>query len=341
MVGIHQKTNQTRYSSPEKTPYVERRSLYIFQKLPLPIIHFNENTLFMQLLIENLSKTYSNGVQALQNVSLNIPQGMFGLLGPNGAGKSTLMRTLATLQDADSGRVMLGDTDVLRDKQAIRKVLGYLPQEFGVYPRISAEMMLNHIAQLKGLDHKKEREETVAALLQKVNLWDARKRNLGTYSGGMKQRFGIAQALIGNPRLLIVDEPTAGLDPAERTRFYNLLSEVGENTIIILSTHIVEDVKTLCRNMAIICGGEVMYTGTPQDAVAQLSGKVWSKAIDKQDVHTYRAQYHVIATQMSSGRLFIRVVDEQRPEDGFEAAEPGLEDVYFHAISSKVDLVTL
>ncbi|MDX2135183.1 MAG: ABC transporter ATP-binding protein [Saprospiraceae bacterium] len=295
----------------------------------------------MELIIENLSKTYANGVRALNGVSLSIPQGMFGLLGPNGAGKSTLMRTIATLQDADSGSIRMGEIDVLREKDAVRRVLGYLPQEFGVYPRISAEMMLDHLAQLKGLVNKNERKETVSALLQKVNLWDARKRNLGTYSGGMKQRFGIAQALIGNPRLLIVDEPTAGLDPAERNRFYNLLSEVGESTIVILSTHIVEDVKTLCKRMAIICGGEVMYVGTPQEAVAQLDGTVWYKAIDKQDIHAYRTLYQVIATQLSGGKLFIRVIAGSRPEQGFEPAEPTLEDVYFNAISSKVDLVTL
>jgi ABC-type multidrug transport system ATPase subunit len=312
--------------------------------LGLPVINILPDflkTTCMELIIENLSKTYNNGVRALNNVSLTIPQGMFGLLGPNGAGKSTLMRTLATLQDADSGSARMGDVDVLRDKNAVRRLLGYLPQEFGVYPRISSEMMLDHLAQLKGLTNKGERKDTVAALLQKVNLWDARKRNLGTYSGGMKQRFGIAQALIGNPKLLIVDEPTAGLDPAERNRFYNLLSEVGESTIVILSTHIVEDVKTLCKNMAIICSGEVMHVSTPQEAVHWLDGKVWTKAIDKHDIHSYRTLYHVIATQLSGGKLFIRVVSDILPEQGFEPIEPTLEDVYFNAISSKVDLVTL
>ncbi|AEE49464.1 ABC transporter ATP-binding protein [Haliscomenobacter hydrossis] len=295
----------------------------------------------MELLIETLSKQYSNGVQALNNVSLHIPQGMFGLLGPNGAGKSTLMRTIATLQKADSGSITWGELNILEQQEEMRKVLGYLPQEFGVYPRVSAEMMLDHIARLKGLSNRKERNETVSALLQKVNLYKERKRNLGTYSGGMKQRFGIAQALIGNPKILIVDEPTAGLDPAERNRFYNLLSEIGESTIVILSTHIVEDVKTLCKQFAIICSGEVMYVGTPHDAVKTLEGKIWSKAIDKTEIEAYREKYKVIATQLSEGKLFIRVVSDDNPGEGFTASEPTLEDVYFNAISAKVDLVTL
>jgi ABC-type multidrug transport system ATPase subunit len=295
--------------------------------------------MFLQL--NALSKTYANGVKALNNISLTIPQGMFGLLGPNGAGKSTLMRTIATLQEPDSGTIQLGDLDVLRDKESLRKVLGYLPQEFGVYPRVSAEMMLDHIARLKGLSNRKERQETVEALLQKVNLWKERKRNLGTYSGGMKQRFGIAQALVGNPQLLIVDEPTAGLDPAERNRFYNLLSEIGENTIVILSTHIVEDVKTLCKRFAIICGGEVMHVSTPHEAVGWLDGKVWTKAISKDEIDPYRDRYHVIATQLAEGKLFIRIVADSDPGEGFRPGEPSLEDVYFHSISSKMDLVTL
>ncbi len=295
----------------------------------------------MELQINHLFKTYGNGVHALKDVTLTIPQGMFGLLGPNGAGKSTLMRTIATLQQADSGSIHLGDVDVQADPAHIRKVLGYLPQEFGVYPRISAEMMLDHIARLKGLVHRKDRQLVVDALLQKVNLWAERKRSLGTYSGGMKQRFGIAQALIGNPQLLIVDEPTAGLDPAERNRFYNLLSEIGESTIIILSTHIVEDVKTLCRRFAIICGGEVMYVGSPREAVHILDGQVWTKAIDKHLIESYRANHQVISTQLAEGKLFIRVINETHPGDGFESSAPTLEDVYFQAISSKMDLVTL
>ena len=295
----------------------------------------------MELIINNLSKTYANGVKALNNVSLTIPQGMFGLLRPNGAGKSSLMRTIATLQEPDSGSIHLGDIDVLRDQESLRKVLGYLPQEFGVYPRVSAAMMLDHIAQLKGLSNRNQRKETVEALLQKVNLWKERKRNLGSFSGGMKQRFGIAQALVGNPQLLIVDEPTAGLDPAERNRFYNLLSEIGESTIIILSTHIVEDVKTLCKQFAIICGGEVMAVSTPQEAVNWLSNKVWSKSIPKVEIEEYRNNYHVIATQLAEGRLFIRVIADSDPGNGFSSAEPTLEDVYFNAISTKMDLVTL
>lgn len=295
----------------------------------------------MELIIENLTKTYANGVQALNGVSLTIPQGMFGLLGPNGAGKSTLMRTIATLQDAGGGSIHLGSLDVLKQHEQVRHVLGYLPQEFGVYPRVSAEIMLDHIARLKGLANKAERKQAVEALLQKVNLWSARKRNLGTYSGGMKQRFGIAQALLGNPKLLIVDEPTAGLDPAERNRFYNLLSEIGESTIIILSTHIVEDVQTLCKRFAIICGGEVLYVGTPHDAVKMLQGKIWAKSIAKSDMDEYRQNYRVIATNLSEGKLFIRIAADENPGNGFDLMEPSLEDVYFNAISTKMDLVTL
>jgi ABC-2 type transport system ATP-binding protein len=295
----------------------------------------------MELIIENLNKTYGNGVHALNGVSLTIPQGMFGLLGPNGAGKSTLMRTIATLQDASSGSIRLGDLDVLKEHNAVRRQLGYLPQEFGVYPRISAEVMLDHIARLKGIADKNERKQAVDALLQKVNLWDARKRALGTYSGGMKQRFGIAQALLGNPRLLIVDEPTAGLDPAERNRFYNLLSEIGESTIVILSTHIVEDVQTLCKRFAIICGGEVMYVGTPHEAIHMMDGKVWAKSIPKQEMDAYREQYRVIATNLSEGMLYIRVASDENPGNGFASVKPTLEDVYFRAISEKMDLVTL
>lgn len=294
----------------------------------------------MQLLIEHLSKTYSNGVKALNDVSLSIPQGMFGLLGPNGAGKSSLMRTIATLQDPDSGTIHLGNLNVSKQKEDVRKVLGYLPQEFGVYPKISAEMMLDHIAQLKGIVNRRERQETVDALLQKVNLHKERKRNLGTYSGGMKQRFGIAQALIGNPKLLIVDEPTAGLDPAERNRFYNLLSEIGESTIVILSTHIVEDVKTLCSRFAIICNGEVMLIATPQEAVARMQGRIWTKFIDKGELEVERTLHKVISTQLSGGKLFIRIVSDIT-EGGYVAAEPTLEDVYFNTISEKMDLITL
>jgi ABC-2 type transport system ATP-binding protein len=295
----------------------------------------------MELKISNLSKTYANGVQALKNVNLTIKQGMFGLLGPNGAGKSSLMRTIATLQEADSGSITLNELDVLRDKDGVRRILGYLPQEFGVYPRISAETMLDHIASLKGVANARERKQTVEALLQKVNLWPSRKKNLGTYSGGMKQRFGIAQALIGNPRLIIVDEPTAGLDPAERNRFHNLLAEIGENTIVILSTHIVEDVSNLCSDMAIICLGEVMAQGNPLEIVDRLQGKIWKKLVAKQDVQNLRNQVKIISTHLKAGQTEVHVYSEDRPDLSFEPVEADLEDVYFSTISAKVDVVTV
>ncbi len=288
------------------------------------------------LSIRNLSKTYANGVQALRGVSLEIPRGMFGLLGPNGAGKSTLMRTLATLQEADSGEVTLGDgdgrLDVLRQKEEVRKVLGYLPQEFGVYPRISAETLLDHFAALKGIGNAKERTAVVQALLRQTNLWDVRKRRLGTFSGGMRQRFGIAQALLGNPRLLIVDEPTAGLDPEERNRFLNLLSEIGENVVVILSTHIVEDVSDLCTRMAILAQGRVLATGSPQEVLAQIAGTVWEKAIDKQELAGYQSRYEVISSRLFAGRPLIHVVSATPPGDGFTPVSPDLEDVYFHTL---------
>lgn len=295
----------------------------------------------MQLDIKGLSKTYSNGVQAIKNVSLTLNEGMFGLLGPNGAGKSSLMRTIATLQEADEGSIHLDSIDVLKQKTAVRQLLGYLPQEFGVYPKISAELMLNHIAQLKGISSKTERKEMVGYLLNKVNLYKDKKKSLGTYSGGMKQRFGIAQALMGNPQLIIVDEPTAGLDPAERNRFYNLLSEIGENTIVILSTHIVEDISTLCSNFAIICQGEVLFTGTPDDAIRQLEGKIFAKTISKTDILRYREKYKVVSTQLKSGKLSIRILSESNPTEDFMAVTPDLEDVYFTRISSKLDINTL
>ncbi len=266
---------------------------------------------------------------------------MFGLLGPNGAGKSSLMRTIATLQEADEGSIFLDDLDVLKNKEQVRQILGYLPQDFGVYPRISAEQMLDHIAQLKGIGKKSERKELVSALLEKVNLTKDKKKNLGTYSGGMKQRFGIAQSLMGSPKLIIVDEPTAGLDPAERNRFYNLLSQIGENTIVILSTHIVEDVRTLCSDFAIICEGELMYTGQPDAAVSELEGKVYSKTIKKEDMQEYRDKYRVISTQLKGGNLNIRAYSETDLGDGFITAPVILEDVYFSTIAEKVDLVTL
>jgi ABC-2 type transport system ATP-binding protein len=295
----------------------------------------------MQLVIQSLSKTYPNGVQALKNVSLTIDQGMFGLLGPNGAGKSSLMRTIATLQEADQGSVFLDDLNVLKNKEQVRQILGYLPQDFGVYPRITAEQMLDHIAQLKGIGNKSERRDMVSALLDKVNLAKDKKKNLGTYSGGMKQRFGIAQALMGAPKLIIVDEPTAGLDPAERNRFYNLLSQIGENTVVILSTHIVEDVRTLCSHFAIICQGELMYNGEPDAAVNELEGKIYSKTIKKEDVLQYKENYGLISTQLKAGDLNIRVYNETDPGNGFIPAMPILEDVYFSKIAEKVDVITL
>ncbi|GMQ31704.1 ABC transporter ATP-binding protein [Algoriphagus confluentis] len=295
----------------------------------------------MKLVIKNLSKTYANGVSALQNISLTIPQGMFGLLGPNGAGKSTLMRTIATLQEADSGSVFLDEIDVLNDKQAIRERLGYLPQDFGLYPRISTETLLDHIAQMKGIGNKGERKELVASTLNKVNLYKERKKSLGTFSGGMRQRFGIAQAMIGNPSLIIVDEPTAGLDPAERNRFYNLLSELGENTIVILSTHIVEDVNTLCSSMAVICKGSVLMQGKPKEALDKVEGKIFQKAIQKSQLHEYREKYQVISTKLHEGKLSLRIESDGNPGNGFEQVQPDLEDVYFSLISTKVDLITI
>lgn len=285
-----------------------------------------------KLKISNLSKTYSNGVRALDNVSLEIPTGMFGLLGPNGAGKSTLMRTIATLQEADGGTITLGDIDVLKQKDEVRQQLGYLPQEFGVYPKISAEVLLNHLAVLKGITRKSERKEVVKGLLHKTNLYDARKKNLGGYSGGMKQRFGIAQALLSNPKLIIVDEPTAGLDPAERNRFYNLLSELGENTVVILSTHIVDDVKELCTNMAIINQGSVLLQGNPMTAIKELTGKVYRKTIRKNELDVYRQEYTVIADKLLLGKPIIQILSENDPGNGFEPFEAQLEDVYFSQI---------
>lgn len=295
----------------------------------------------MKLIVNNLSKTYSNGVHALKDVSLTLNNGMFGLLGPNGAGKSSLMRTIATLQEADTGSIFLDGLNVLKSKTEMRQLLGYLPQEFGVYPKISAERMLDHIAQLKGIGNNGERKELVAALLDNVNLGKDKKKNLGTYSGGMKQRFGIAQALIGNPKLIIVDEPTAGLDPAERNRFYNLLSQLGENTIVILSTHIVEDVSTLCSNFAIICQGEVLYTGEPDIAVNEMDRRIFSKAIDKAELSFYKDDFAVISTQLKTGKLHIRILAETDPGNGFVLATPSLEDVYFSNIATRVDVNTI
>ncbi|HEY4678652.1 MAG TPA: ABC transporter ATP-binding protein [Candidatus Angelobacter sp.] len=286
----------------------------------------------MELTIKNLSKTYKNGVKALDNVSLTIPRGMYGLLGPNGAGKSTLMRTLATLQEPDSGAVTLGDIDLLKQKDEVRRRLGYLPQEFGVYPRISAQDMLSHLALLKGITNSRERKEVVSAMLQRCNLYDVRKKALTGFSGGMRQRFGIAQALLGNPQLLIVDEPTAGLDPGERTRFYNLLAEVGEQVIVILSTHIVEDVMDLCTNMAIIHAGKVLYQGEPQSAISRLNGRIWQRSIDKTELAHYEQTFQVVSNKLVGGRPFLHVFGEQPPGDGFVPSQADLEDVFFTKI---------
>jgi ABC-2 type transport system ATP-binding protein len=286
----------------------------------------------MELVIQGLTKTYENGVQALKGIDLSIPQGMFGLLGPNGAGKSTLMRTIATLQEADSGSITLDDIDVLKQKGKVRKVLGYLPQEFGVYPKVEANRLLDHLAVLKGITNGADRKNLVESLLKRTNLWHVRNKNLGTFSGGMKQRFGIAQALIGDPHLVIVDEPTAGLDPAERNRFLNLLSELGEHTIVILSTHIVEDVKELCTAMAIINQGSVLFQGNPSTAVDEMSGKVWKKKIRKSELEQYRSNHMVLSEKLIAGSPEIRVFDKSRPE-GFERADADLEDVYFSQLS--------
>ena len=281
------------------------------------------------LTIHNLSKTYPNGVRALIDVSLEIPNGMFGLLGPNGAGKSTLMRTIATLQEPDAGRIMLGDLDVLADKPATRRLLGYLPQEFGVYPKVTAEALLEHFAILKGVTQRGERRELVAALLNQVNLYEVRKHRLGSFSGGMRQRFGVAQALIGDPKLVIVDEPTAGLDPEERQRFLNLLAEIGERVVVILSTHIVEDVSELCSRMAIIAGGRVRLTGEPRERIRSLEGRVWRRTIGKEALREYRERFTVLSTRLSGGATLIHVLADSAPEPGFECVAPDLEDVYF------------
>ncbi|MBN7137416.1 multidrug ABC transporter ATP-binding protein [Lysobacter enzymogenes] len=288
------------------------------------------------LTIRDLTKTYANGVRALDGICLDIPRGMFGLLGPNGAGKSSLMRTLATLQEADSGSVTLETDgrviDVLREKDAVRRLLGYLPQDFGVYPKVSALDLLDHFAVLKGLSERKQRRETVEALLHQVNLWNVRKQKLGGFSGGMRQRFGIAQALLGDPRLVIVDEPTAGLDPEERNRFLNLLAEIGENVAVILSTHIVEDVTDLCPSMAIVNKGRVLLSGEPNAAIAALAGQVWRKQVAKAELDSYETRFTVLSTRLVGGQPVIHVFSPQAPEDGFERVEPGLEDVYFQRL---------
>lgn len=286
----------------------------------------------MQLQISNLSKTYSNGVKALNNINLTINKGMFGLLGPNGAGKSTLMRTIATLQTADTGTIKLGEINVIEQKNELRKVLGYLPQDFGFYPKVSAVDLLTHFAILKGINNKKERKELVDNLLQQTNLFDSRKRYVSDYSGGMRQRFGIAQALIGNPQLIIVDEPTAGLDPQERNRFHNILSEIGEQVIVILSTHIVDDVKQLCNQMVVMSKGSIIIEGTPKQTVDLLQGKIWQAAIDKEKLNEYRKKYTVISAHIAEGKMNIRTINEHQPAEEFYSVEANLEDVYFSNI---------
>jgi len=286
------------------------------------------------LKIENLTKVYPNGVKALDNVSIEISNGMFGLLGPNGAGKSSLMRTLATLQEADSGTAFLNDIDILNNPLELRKVLGYLPQEFGVYPKITAEQLLDHIAILKGITNSKKRKDLINYLLQKVNLYEQRNKSVKGFSGGMKQRVGIAQALIGNPQLIIVDEPTAGLDPGERNRFHNLLADVGQEVVIILSTHIVDDVRELCSNMAIMNLGQLVYQGTPNNVLQELKGKVWQKSITRNQVEEYQKNYKVISDKMVAGNPLIHVLSESNPGDGFVQVEPNLEDVFFTKINN-------
>ena len=287
-----------------------------------------------RLLIKNLCKTYPNGVKALDNVSIEIENGLFGLLGPNGAGKSSLMRTLATLQEADSGSLFLNDIDIIKQPGELRKNLGYLPQEFGVYPRITAEQLLDHLAILKGVSNKKERKELVNYLLNKVNLYEKRNKSVKGFSGGMKQRVGIAQALIGKPKLIIVDEPTAGLDPGERNRFYNLLAEVGEEVIVILSTHIVDDVRELCTKMAVMNSGTIVYQGTPQVAIDELKGKVYQKIVKRNELKEFANNYSIISNKMVAGQPLIHIFSETNPNNGFELVTPNLEDVFFSKVNT-------
>ena len=287
----------------------------------------------MQLSIKNVSKTYSNNVEALKDVTLEVGNGMFGLLGPNGAGKSTLMRTIAGLQELDSGSITVGDIDVSKHKHELRKVLGYLPQEFGLYPKVNALELFDHLATMKGITDSKERDELTKSLLSQTNLWKYRNRKLGTFSGGMKQRFGIAQALIGEPKLIIVDEPTAGLDPTERNRFHNLLSAIGENVIVILSTHIVEDVSDLCSKMAIIKDGKVKLVGEPLTLVKDLKAQVWTGLVTKKDFKNVKNDHQVISSKLSMGKVQIRVLSDREPIDGFKQVDPEIEDLYFATIN--------
>jgi len=289
----------------------------------------------MNLTINNLSKTYSNGVQALENVSLTIPNGLFGLLGPNGAGKSTLMRTIATLQEADTGEIWMDDLNILEQKHALKQTLGYLPQEFGFYPKDRALDLLDQLSMLKGIKDKSVRKQLVEYILKKVNLWDARKQRIGTFSGGMKQRFGIAQALLGNPKLIIVDEPTAGLDPYERRRFHNLLAEIGKEIIVILSTHIVDDVSNLCTNMAIIDQGKILLQTDPGEIIQEFEGKIWEKDITGVNMEVFEKKYQVISTRLFSGRNIVRIFSKTDPGDEFKSVDSILEDVYFFTLSTR------
>lgn len=288
----------------------------------------------MKLNIDNISKTYPNGVQALKNISIEIGNGIFGLLGPNGAGKSTLMRTIAALQDADSGTIMLGDVDVEKDKQGLREMLGYLPQEFGVYPKVSAIDLLDHMAVMKGITDAKKRKDQVDSLLYQVNLWESKDQKLGTFSGGMKQRFGIAQALLGDPKIIIVDEPTAGLDPMQRNRFHNLLSEIGENVVVILSTHIVDDVSDLCNDMAIILNGELKLAGKPLELIKKLEQKVWQGLVEKDVAESLKDDERLISSRLYMGKVKVRLLSNVEPMNGFTLNEPEIEDLYFATINN-------
>ena len=284
----------------------------------------------MKLQISNLTKTYSNGVKALDNLNLEIGTGMFGLLGPNGAGKSSLMRTIATLQKPDSGSITFDEINVLEDQNALRKILGYLPQEFGVYPNMSAERLLDYFAQLKGISSSSDRKAIVKEVLEVTNLWDVRKKSVSGYSGGMKQRFGIAQLLLNNPKLIIVDEPTAGLDPAERHRFLNVLREIGTNHTVIFSTHIVDDVKELCNDLAILNGGKILYRGTPADSTKELEGKIWMRIVERDELEKFEKEFNIISSNYNQDNtLNIRVFSETKPDETFVPATPHLEDVYF------------
>ncbi|HJS09786.1 ABC transporter ATP-binding protein [Sphingopyxis sp.] len=285
------------------------------------------------LKLSNVSHIYPNGTRALDDVTLSISRGMFGLLGPNGAGKSTLMRTLATLQTPTKGQIRFGEVDVIGEPEKLRRTLGYLPQDFGVYPRVSAYDMLEHMAVLKGISARNERKAAVEDRLHQVNLWNVRRKAIAGFSGGMRQRFGIAQALIGNPELIIVDEPTAGLDPEERNRFHNLLAEIGENVVVILSTHIVEDVADLCPQMAVLAGGRILLEGAPLALIEKTRGSIWTKMIDRAELDAYGSRYQVISTRLFAGRTVIHVLAETDPRNGFVAAQGGLEDVYFSTLA--------